>query len=311
MHKTTHMICFPNAKINLGLHIVSRRQDGYHNLETVFYPIALKEALEIVPTIPYGNSTSGRPGMSYTSPAPHTGSLPATSDTEPALTRPYRFFQTGNVIQGSEEDNLVIKALELMTARHTIPDIDIHLLKKIPSGAGLGGGSSDAAFMLRLLNDNFGLGYSDQELAHLAARLGADCPFFIHNKPAFATSIGDVLEPLDIDLSDLFFVLVKPEITISTREAYAMITPHKPEVSLKEIVKKPLSEWKERMKNDFETPVFKKYPEICTIKQQLYDMGAVYASMSGSGSSVYGFFHTEPDLKEMFSHHFVWTNKEG
>jgi len=305
------MICFPNAKINLGLHIVSRRQDGYHNLETVFYPIGLKEALEIVPTIPYGSSASGRPGMSYTSPAPHTGNLPATSDTAPAPARPYRFFQTGNVIQGSEEDNLVIKALKLMTAGHDIPDIDIHLLKKIPSGAGLGGGSSDAAFMLRLLNDNFSLGYSDRELAHLGAQLGADCPFFIHNKPAFATGIGDVLEPLDIDLSNLFFVLVKPEITVSTREAYAMITPHKPEVSLKEIVKKPLSEWKEQMKNDFETPVFKKYPEICTIKQQLYDLGAVYASMSGSGSSVYGFFQTEPDLKEMFNHHFVWTNKEG
>ena len=304
------MICFPNAKINLGLHIVSRRQDGYHNLETVFFPIGLKEALEIVPTIPDRRSASGSPAMSDTAPASLTRSLPDTSGAEPVQTLPYRFFQTGNVIQGNEEDNLVIKALKVMTARHLIPEIDIHLLKKIPSGAGLGGGSSDAAFMLRLLNDNFGLGYSNQELAQLATQLGADCPFFIHNKPAFATGIGDVLEPLDIDLSDLFFVLVKPGMTVSTREAYAMITPHKPALSLKEIVKKPLSEWKDLMKNDFEAPVFKKYPEICSIKQQLYDLGAVYASMSGSGSSVYGFFHQEPDLKDIFSDHFVWTNKE-
>jgi len=310
------MICFPNAKINLGLHIVSRRQDGYHNLETVFYPIGLKEALEIVPIIPdrnsaYGNSIAGSTVLSNAAPAPDTQGLPAASDAESALTRPYRFFQSGNVMQGREEDNLVIKALKLMAASHHIPNIDIHLLKKIPSGAGLGGGSSDAAFMLRLLNDSFGLGYTDRELARLGTQLGADCPFFIYNKPAFATGIGETLEPLDISLSDLFLVLVKPQVTVSTREAYAMITPHTPEVSLKEIVKKPLSEWKEQMKNDFETPVFKKYPEICTIKQQLYDLGAAYASMSGSGSSVYGFFHTEPDLKDIFSKHFVWTNKEG
>jgi 4-diphosphocytidyl-2-C-methyl-D-erythritol kinase len=155
------------------------------------------------------------------------------------------------------------------------------------------------------------LGYSDEALMHLATRLGADCPFFIHNKPAFATGIGDLLEPLELDLGDLFFVLVKPDISVPTKEAYAMITPRQPELSLKEIFKKPVTEWRELMKNDFESPVFKKYPQICRIKQQLYDLGAVYASMSGSGSSVYGFFHREPDLKEIYSNHYVWTNKEG
>jgi len=313
------MICFPNAKINLGLHIVSRRKDGYHNIETVFYPIGLKEALEIVPTCTNEKSTPTNPDVPFIAdnmdvPFANAGTYITTHSAkqgeEPVLTLPYRFFQTGNMVQGNEEDNMVIKALKLISTEKKIPPVDIHLLKKIPSGAGLGGGSSDAAWMLRLLNDNFSLGYSDEELMHLATRLGADCPFFIHNRPAFATGIGDLLEPLELDLGDLFFVLVKPDISVPTKEAYAMITPRQPELSLKEIVKKPVAEWRERMKNDFELPVFKKYPQICSIKQQLYDLGAVYASMSGSGSSVYGFFQAEPDLKEMCSNHYIWTNKE-
>lgn len=298
------MICFPNAKINLGLNIVSRRQDGYHNLETIFYPIGLKDALEILPA-----GTSVPPATTdHTSDTRHL-----RSNEMSGRNTPYRFFQTGDVIEGNSEDNLVIKALKLILSEKELPPLDIHLLKKIPSGAGLGGGSSDAASMLWMVNDNFSLHYTDKELALLAAKLGADCPYFLLNRPAFATGIGDELEPIELDLSDLFFVLVKPDISIPTKEAYAMITPLKPGLSRKEVVKKPVADWKDLMKNDFEPPVFKKYPQICTIKQQLYDLGAVYASMSGSGSSVYGFFRREHELKELkmiFSNHFIWTNKE-
>lgn len=271
------MICFPNAKINLGLNIVSRRPDGYHNLETVFYPIGLKDALEIVP-----------------------------SDSK----EEYRFFQTGVHIQGNTADNLAIKAFRLLAAEREIPATDIHLFKKIPFGAGLGGGSADAAFMLRLLNDTYALGYSEKELQQFAAKLGADCPFFIRNKPVFATGTGDILEEIGLDLERYFFVLVKPEISVSTKDAYAMIISRKPDLSLKEIVKRPVTEWKMLMKNDFEVPVFKKYPEICTIKNRMYNLGAIFSSMSGSGSSVFGFFESEPDLDNQFKGHFIWTNKE-
>lgn len=267
------MICFPNAKINLGLNIVSRRANGYHNLETVFYPIGLKDALEIVP------SESGEP---------------------------YRFFQTGNEIKGNVDDNLVIKALKLISQEKEIPPIDVHLLKKIPFGAGLGGGSSNAAFMLKLLNETFSLGYSEIDLIRLAAQLGADCPFFIINKPAFATGIGEELEEIELDLSNYVFVLVKPDVFVSTKDAFAMITPTQPEISLKEIIKQPVSEWKELMRNDFEASIFPKYPEIGEIKQKLYDNGAIYASMSGSGSSVYGFFEKDIDIR--FDNCFVWKN---
>ena len=270
------MICFPNAKINLGLNIVSKRPDGYHNIETIFYPIPLKDALEIIPS----NSSEQ-----------------------------YRFFQTGIPIQDNADDNLVIKALKLISEEKNIPPIDIHLLKKIPFGAGLGGGSADASFMLKLLNHTFSLGYSDDNLQQLAARLGADCPFFIRNKPAFATGIGEKLEEIELNLEKYFLILVKPAISVPTKEAYSMIIPREPAISVKEIVKNPLSEWKKFMKNDFETSVFKKYPEICKIKEQLYDLGADYASMSGSGSSVFGFFTQKPDIKNAFENYFVWTNE--
>ncbi|MDO5665920.1 MAG: 4-(cytidine 5'-diphospho)-2-C-methyl-D-erythritol kinase [Bacteroidia bacterium] len=276
------MICFPNAKINLGLNIISKRSDGYHNLETIFYPIGLKDALEI---IPFDNSTAG-------------------ADYKSAPTAGYRFFQTGIEIQGNTDDNLVIKAWKLISAEKEIPPIDIHLLKKIPFGAGLGGGSADAAFMLKLLNDTFSLGYTISELEHKAAKIGADCAFFIRNKPTFATGIGNELKEIELDLSRYFFVLAKPDIFVSTKDAYAMVSPQQPEISLERIIKRPVSEWKKLMKNDFEPSVFKKYPEICNIKQQLYDLGAIYASMSGSGSSVFAFFEKETDVK--FDNCFVW-----
>ena len=268
------MISFPNAKINLGLDIVSKRPDGYHNLETVFYPIGLKDALEIVPS---GSEEK------------------------------YRFFQSGIEIRGNAEENLVIKALKLISAKKEIPNIDIHLLKKIPFGAGLGGGSSDAAFMLKLLNETFSLHYSDAELQQHAATLGADCAFFIRNKPAFAKGIGNELQEIDLNLTNSFFVLVKPPISVPTKDAYAMVSPRQPETPLKEIIKQPVSKWKELMKNDFEPSVFKKYPEICNIKEKLYEKGAVYASMSGSGSSVYALFEKETDVR--VNNCFVWTSK--
>lgn len=289
------MICFPNAKINLGLHVVSRRRDGYHNLETIFYPIGLKDALEIIPF-------PEKPG----------GVTESTGNRESAVTndefshRKYRFFQTGIPIEGNPETNLVIKALNLIATEKKLPEIDIHLLKKIPSGAGLGGGSSDAAFMLNLLNEIFNLEYSKEELMIRAARLGADCPFFILNRPAFATGTGNKLEPIWLDLSNYILLLVKPDITVSTKEAYAMITPQKPAMSLKEIIRRPVETWRELLKNDFEPPIFKKIPEICRIKQQMYEMGAAYASMSGSGSSLFGLFKKKPDWQGEFSGHFVW-----
>ena len=269
------MICFPNAKINLGLNIVSRRNDGFHNLETIFYPINLKDGLEII------NSESQEQ---------------------------YQFFQTGIKIDGDPSTNIVIKALELIKnhSKINIPNIDIHLLKKIPTGAGLGGGSSDAAFMLKLLNEAYNLDIPSNELIELALQIGADCPFFLYNKPAFASGIGNLLEPIDLDLSGMYLLIVKPDVFISTKEAYSMVSPKSPTLSLKEIVARPLYEWKELMKNDFEDPIFKKYPQICKIKQQLYEFGATYASMSGSGSSLYGIFNEKPHFQKLFNNHYTW-----
>lgn len=277
------MIRFPNAKINLGLHVTARREDGYHDLETVFYPIGLKDALEIIPT---------------------------GDEQLKEAEKGFRLFLSGDTLQCDEADNLVVRAWKLIATEKQLPPLEIHLLKKIPHGAGLGGGSSDAAAMLQLLNNRFTLQYSDSELAAFAARLGADCAFFIHNRPALATGIGDILEPVALDLSHLTLVVVKPDIWVSTAEAYAMITPHQPEESLREIIKQPVSEWKERLKNDFEAPVFKKFPEIWQIKQQLYERGALYASMSGSGSAVYGLFDETPKLKGCFDKHFVWISEK-
>ena len=291
------MICFPNAKINLGLHVVSRRRDGYHNLETIFYPIGLKDALEIIPPPPAERDAEVE---RFTVNKGSRGMMDEFSSRE------YRFFQSGIPIDSAPENNLVIKALNLIATEKKLPEIDIHLLKKIPSGAGLGGGSSDAAFMLNLLNETFDLGYSKEELVLRAARLGADCPFFIMNRPALATGIGDQLEPIELDVSNYQLLLVKPDIMVSTKEAYAMITPRQPGLPLKEIIRRPPEEWRELLKNDFEPPVFKKFPEICRIKKQLYEMGAVYASMSGSGSSVFGLFESEPDWQGKFEGHFVW-----
>ena len=253
------MITFPNAKINLGLNIVEKRPDGYHNLETIFYPINLQDALEVTRR--------------------------ENDDNE------YTLHLSGTPLEGEPEDNLVVKAYKLLKKDFPgLSPVDIHMYKHIPAGAGLGGGSSDAACMIKLLNDKFSLGLSTERMEEYAARLGADCAFFIRNKPVFATGIGNLFEPVELSLKGYHIVLIKPDIFVSTRDAFAGIKPARPAVSLKEIAKQPMETWKDRMKNDFEDSVFKKFPEIAAIKDKLYDLGALYASMSGSGSSVYGIF---------------------
>lgn len=250
------MICFPNAKINLGLHILSKRPDGYHCIETVFYPVNLCDALEIVPA-------------------------------EKGQTA---FVQSGIPIDGKPEDNLVMKAYTLLKKEYDLPDVAIYLRKQIPFGAGLGGGSSDAAFMLKLLNDFAALQLSFEQLEEYAGRIGADCPFFIRNKPVFAEGTGTVFSPVTVSLDKYHLVLIKPPVSVSTKEAYAEVKPRRPEVPLKELIRLPVNEWRNNLVNDFETGIFAQYPEIGEIKQKLYSEGALYASMSGSGSSVFGIF---------------------
>ena len=269
------MIAFPNAKINLGLNVIEKRQDNYHNIETVFIPIGLKDILEVV----------------------HN-----TENNEP-----YTFNNTGLKIGAPASENICVKALDLIRKDHNIGPVKIHLHKVVPFGAGLGGGSSDGAFMLKLLNDLFELGLNNEELKEYAVQLGADCPFFIDNEPVFATGIGEVMFPLKLDMSGYYFVLVVPEIHVSTPDAYRFVTPQRPQYSVNEVVKQPVGEWKGKIKNDFEDSVFKQYPKIKEIKDHLYEKGAVYASMSGSGSSVYGFFREKPEIK--IDNSFIWTEQ--
>ncbi len=257
------MIIYPNAKINLGLNVVEKRPDGYHNLETVFYPIPLQDAIEIT-------------------------AVDNEKQTEENVD--YRLKVTGNLLDGTPDDNLVIKAYRLLRNDFDIAPCAFNVFKHIPTGAGLGGGSSDAAFTIKALNDRFGLGLTDTQMEKYAARLGADCAFFIRNKPVMATGIGNVFSPIDLSLKGKTLVLVKPDIFVSTPDAYRLVKPHKPEQSLAELLKQPIETWKDNVKNDFEVSVFAKYPEIAGIKDMLYDLGAVYASMSGSGSSVFGIF---------------------
>ena len=265
------MITYPNAKINLGLNITEKRSDGYHNLETIFYPIPLQDALEVTA------SNKGKDG--------------------------YTLKISGVPIEGDTDNNLVVKAYRLLKKDFPdIPSIDIHMYKHIPTGAGLGGGSADAAFMIKLLNEKFKLDISIEEMEEYAVRLGADCAFFIQNKPVFATGVGNVFTPIQLSLKGYYLILVKPDIFVSTKDAFAHILPQKPEISLKSIIQQPIEDWKHLMKNDFENSVFLRFPEIAAVKDKLYDIGAVYASMSGSGSSVYGIFKEQvKHVDEVFS----------
>lgn len=218
----------------------------------------------------------------------------------------FSFTQTGIPVDVPIEKNLVVKALNLLKSRYKIPELEVHLLKAIPFGAGLGGGSADAAFMLKLLNDYCGLHILEDSLEELASSIGADCPFFIRNTPVFASGTGNIFETVELSLADYHLCLVKPDVAVSTPEAYSMVTPAAPAISLKEIIRRPVGEWKELMINDFEKSVFPKHPVIAGIKETLYEKGAVYASMSGSGSSVFGLFKEATDLKGLFADCFVW-----
>lgn len=261
------MITFPNVKINLGLSITEKRPDGYHNLETVFYPVALEDALEI--------------------------------RTSPETDRKFSLHQHGMEITGNPEDNLVVKAYLLLDKDFHLPPVEIHLYKHIPSGAGLGGGSSDAAFMLKLLNEHYHLNLTEERLEAYAAILGADCAFFIKNKPTFAEGIGNIFSPVELSLNGYQIMIVKPNVFVSTREAFSNIRPHHPEYPVKEVIKRPVTEWKDTLINDFEASVFPQHPIIREIKEELYRQGAIYASMSGSGSSVFGLFASGSSLPEI------------
>ena len=261
------MLVFPNAKINLGLNITEKRPDGYHNLETIFYPIPVDDALEV--NILHEENEK------------------------------YCLHQAGLEIAGEAENNLVVKAYKLLDREFNLPPIDIHLFKHIPSGAGLGGGSADAAFMLKLLNDKFNLNLKDETLEDYAASLGADCAFFIKNEPTYAEGIGNIFSPIQLSLKGYQLWLVKPDIFVSTRDAFSKIRPHRPDMSLKEIIQFPVKDWKDRMINDFEESVFPQFPAIGEIKEEMYRQGALYASMSGSGSSVYGIFEADSVLPEV------------
>ncbi|MBP5375312.1 MAG: 4-(cytidine 5'-diphospho)-2-C-methyl-D-erythritol kinase [Bacteroidaceae bacterium] len=266
------MIVYPNAKINIGLNVVEKRPDGYHDLETVFYPIGLQDILEI---------------HKIDNDAPASG---------------YRLKVTGTVLAGSPEDNLVVKAFKLLKKDFDLPPVSIGLYKHIPTGAGLGGGSADAAFTIKTLNERFSLGLTTSQMEDYCTQLGADCPFFIQNKPVFATGIGNVFHPLELNLKYKQLVLVKPDVFVSTKDAYAKVKVQHPEKQLPELLAQPIDTWKDTVVNDFEASVFSKYPEIAAIKDKMYDLGAIYASMSGSGSSVFGIFEDPVEnVDEIFS----------
>lgn len=252
------MIVFPNAKINIGLQVLRERADHYHELETVFYPVKICDVLEII-------------------------EAPKTS-----------FHPSGIRVEGPEDENICLKAYRILAKDFDMPSISIYLHKVIPIGAGLGGGSSDGAFMLRALNDQFQLNLSVMDMQDYARQLGADCAFFIQNQPVFAEGIGDKLIDINLDLSAYHFVIVKPVIPISTFEAYQSIIPYPRGRDLKKYIQRPIENWKNTVINDFEAGIFRKFPEIREIKEEMYRLGALYASMSGSGSSVYGIFKEKP-----------------
>lgn len=266
------MITFPCCKINLGLNIVEKRPDGYHNLETVFYPIPLCDALEVK-------------SMHKHYPCEENCSICVT----------------GNAVECNPKDNLVVRAYNMIADDYDIPRVHIHLHKAIPSQAGLGGGSSDAAYMIRLLDERFHLSMGISKMEHYAAKLGADCPFFITAEPSYATGIGEILMPIADDkscknyLDGRWIALVKPDVAISTKEAFANIHPKKPARNCREIVLEPLENWRGQLVNDFEESIFPQHPELAAIKQKLYDAGAVYAQMSGSGSTLFGIYYDKPE----------------
>lgn len=257
------MIIFPNAKINLGLKILNRRNDGYHNIETILYPIKLKDALEII-------------------------------ESDQVV-----FTSSGLQIPGSASENLCLKAWHMIAKDIELPKVHIHLHKQIPIGAGLGGGSADAACCIRLLNEKFRLNLSIHDMEDYSRRLGSDCAFFIQNKPVLATGRGDKMESSNINLDQYFIVMAMPGVHVSTAEAYREVIPNAGGHSLNSLTNRPLEEWRDCLTNDFEDAVFKRYPVVKELKETFYNEGALYASMSGSGASVYAIFRDEICLPEL------------
>ena len=272
------MICFPNAKINIGLRILEKRPDGYHNIESVFYPVGWCDVLEAIKMEGFGKIEL------------HLSGIPVPGRTN--------------------NDNLCVKLYKLLLKKYKLPSLKVWLHKAIPIGAGLGGGSSDAAHFIKLLNDMCELGLSMDEMKAYVASLGSDCVFFIEDKPVFASSRGEVTEAINLDLNSYFIGIVFPEIQISTPFAYSLVTPQKQKDSLKNIIKvKNISEWKDAIINDFEKPLFEKYPIIAKVKDQLYKEGAVYAAMTGSGSAVYGIFDRKTEIAATFPEYKTWTGE--
>jgi 4-diphosphocytidyl-2-C-methyl-D-erythritol kinase len=272
------MILFPNSKINLGLRVLEKRADGYHNIETVFYPIGWCDALEAM-------ENKGTGGISL-----NVSGIPLAD------------------ISGA--DNLCVKLYRLLQKEYNLPSVQVWLHKAIPVGAGLGGGSSDAAHFIKMLNALFKLGLTHGKMKEHVSKVGSDCAFFIDNKPAIAEGRGDVLEPINLDLSDWHIAVVYPRLAISTAEAYSLVKPGKNSAPLKDIVLNGnVGSWKNNLINDFEEPVIKKYPAIGAIREKLYANGAAYASLTGSGSAVYGIFRHEPDTETLFREYKTWKGK--
>ena len=272
------MICFPNAKINIGLRVTGKRPDGYHNIESILYPIGLTDMLEI-------------------------------SEQEKIYGKGISLVTTGIKIDSPPEENLVFRTTELLRKEYSIPPLDIHLHKLIPTGSGLGGGSSDTSFLLRILNENFNIGITEEKLHAIASDIGSDCPFFLNNSSAFISGRGEKIQRIFLDLSRFYLVVVYPDIYIDTGLAYSQITPSKPGLSLKKLIKYPVSQWKENIFNDFEKPVFLEFPHIKKIKEKLYRMGAIYSSLTGSGSAVYGLFDEKTETDGQFGHYLVWQER--
>lgn len=268
------MICFPNAKINLGLHVTEKRTDGFHNIETVFYPVGWNDALEIIETT---NSSSE-----------------------------FNLQLSGLPIHGDLQDNLLYKAYLLIKEFKKIPHISVYLHKVLPMGAGLGGGSADTAFFINLLDEQFKLQLSENEKMQVAKKLGSDCAFFIHNKPVFAYDKGDVFKSIEIDLSKYYIALIFPNVHSNTKDAYSLVKPKAPKRSILQVIQQPIETWKTDLVNDFEISIFDKYPIVSKTKQDLYDCGAIYACMSGSGSAVFGIFNQEPVINQLSQfHHWI------
>lgn len=266
------MVVFPNAKINLGLYITRKRNDGFHDLETIFSPVGLCDVLEFIES------------------------------------KEFKFTNSGLQIDGNSVDNLCVKAYSLIKSEYKIPNIQIHLHKVIPFGAGLGGGSSDAAFMIKGLNTLFDLKMSIEKQKEISLKLGSDCPVFIENKAVFASGRGEIFKEIDFSYN-YNIVIIKPNVYVSTKEAYSLIKPKQRETSLLKLFNKHDNNWLSGLENDFEKPIFEKYPIIAQIKEKMHQNGAFYSSMSGSGSAVFGLFETEPDLNIFGKQDFIWKGK--